>query len=79
MTARAFGDLAAQITGVRRLGRRSFQPVRRNSPYAGEYEQNRWKRENTFPRTENNARIKQLEDLMRSTKLPGRRRGLVGE
>ena len=32
-----------------------------------------------FPRSENNARLKQLEQLMRSTKLPGRRRGIVGD
>ncbi|MCW2406195.1 putative transcriptional regulator [Sphingobium sp. B1D7B] len=79
MSARAIGDLAASIAGVRRLGRRTLQPVRRNSPYAGEYEIERWKRENMFPRSENNARMKQLEQLMRSTKLPGRRRGIVGD
>lgn len=79
MTARAIGDLTASLTGTRRLGRRTLQPVRRCSPYAGDYEQKRWRRENMFPRSENNARLTHLESVMRSTKLPGKRRGLVGD
>lgn len=79
MTARSIGDIASRFAERRDPARRTFQPVRRNSPHAGDYERKRWRSENMFPRSENNARLTQLEHLMRSTKLPGRRRGIVGD
>ncbi|MCW2395200.1 MULTISPECIES: hypothetical protein [unclassified Sphingobium] len=77
MTARAIGGvLAGRVSGERA---RTFQKVWRDSRHPGDYESRRWARENTFPSSENNARMTQLEHLMLSTKLPGRRRGIVGD
>lgn len=78
MTARAVGSAAGVGSHVRPNRPRTFQPVRRYSKNAGEYELRRWKRENMFPRSENNARLTHLESVMLSTKMAGRRRGLVG-
>jgi predicted transcriptional regulator len=78
MTARSIGSAAGVGSHIRPSRPRTFQKVRRFSQHAGEYESRRWKRENMFPRSENNSRLAQLEAVMLSTKLPGRRRGLVG-
>jgi len=81
MTARSNAhQIKNLVGGLFRADRpRTLQPVRRNSRHAGEYERRRWLQTNMFPRSEHNARIKQLECLMLATKLPGRRRGVVGD
>lgn len=64
MTARAIGDVLA---GRRRRAdeRRTLQPVHRRSYHQGERECREWQRFNRFPATENNARMRALEELER--------------
>lgn len=69
---------ASAAPGTAPTIRRTYQPVRRNSPHVGEYERQRWQRENRFSRAENNARLKAAELLEKQTKKPGKRNGALG-
>ncbi|MDX3908441.1 MAG: hypothetical protein QHC67_01285 [Sphingobium sp.] len=80
MTARDGASVGSLVAGLMRSQRpRTDQHVRRNSRHASEFERRRWRQTNMFPRSEHNARMSALEHIKLSTKMKGKRRGLVGD
>tara|TARA_R110000868_G_scaffold111222_16_gene300492 strand:- start:2808 stop:3524 length:717 start_codon:yes stop_codon:yes gene_type:complete len=81
MTTHAPTPNVGQLVGnlFRSARPRTEQKVRRNSRHESEFERRRWRQTNMFPRSEHNARMTALEHIKLSTKLPGKRRGLVGD
>lgn len=75
MTTRTIGNVLSGNAEPKL--RRTFQPVHRNSRHSGERERREWLQHNRFPRTENNARMRALEeidrDIRRTTKEGGKR------
>lgn len=63
MTARKTADVVRQFTAGRSARRRTHQPVHRRSFHVGEREQREWLHHNRFPRTENNARLRALQEI----------------
>src|ERR1051326_100719 len=67
MTARTTADIirntANSKSAARAMGRRTFQPVHRKSYHAGEREQREWLTHNRFPKQEENARNRALQEL----------------
>jgi hypothetical protein len=81
MTARTSGDLArrvaAQLGADRAMVRRTHQPVHRRSFHAGEREEREWRQHNRFPRSQDNARLRALQEIeeqQRYADREGRRR-----
>ncbi|GAA0672771.1 DNA-binding Lrp family transcriptional regulator [Sphingomonas insulae] len=67
-----------EVAGGKPLRQRTGQPVRRNSHNAGGAEMALWRQHNMFPKSEHNARMRDLEEFERETKLPGKRNGAIG-
>ena len=77
MSARSFGELAAGVAG-RRVQKRTFQPVRGGSRYAGERELRLWKQHNVFDAKERRARLKAAARYDDDSKQPGKPWGALG-
>lgn len=70
MTARAIGNVLA---GKAEPGtRRTFQKVHRRSFHAGERERREWRQHNCFPHSQDNARMRALEQLEREDRRANR-------
>lgn len=76
MTARSTSDIVSRIanrrSAQRAMGRRTNQPVHRKSYHAGERERREWLTHNRFPRSENNARMRALEEIEQQERYAGR-------
>lgn len=77
MSARSFGELAAGVAG-KKVQKRTFQPVRGGSRYAGERELRLWKQHNVFGAQERRARMKAAARYDDDTKEPGKPWGALG-
>lgn len=77
MSARSFGELAAGVAG-NKVQKRTFQPVRGGSRYAGERELRLWKQHNVFSARERRARLKAAARYDDDTKQPGKPWGALG-